>query len=239
MNTLERVLRVLALAGKPAQVVFDNNHGCVVRFQDGKTARVTHNSKPALLSIERNGRMAFEDQDFVLSCNATGFYLIPSPVAAEKLRASHAHHLAGDRNRSRTNPMRRVRFDGEPSISHGYAITWAAYKLGDTDAATEAASSAPAPVADVLRNPLILALELPDRRAYFGRPIEICTQMYDRAIFVHDSEPTVDAWIRGSLARMGIECPPTPEFFLGVLVARGEIEIYPPGCRIAPSVDGL
>jgi hypothetical protein len=86
---------------------------------------------------------------------------------------------------------------------------------------------------------LMLALEKPDNRAFFGTPLDILMQMHDTAIFLHATEPTVESYIRGCLHRLGIEGPPTPEFLLSAFAARGTITIFQPGCRIIPSDDGL
>jgi hypothetical protein len=59
--------------------------------------------------------------------------------------------------------------------------------------------------------------------------------MHHDAIFVHDSEPTPERWMTGCLARLGRNAPaPTAEMFLGVLLAMGDIEIYPPGAKLRP-----
>jgi hypothetical protein len=223
------------MAGRPAEVVSQARGQLILRLtRDGKTIRVHFSQYPRFFAPEREGRFAFEDQDYALLINPTGAYLIPSPVIAAAQRAVY-QLWAADPSHNRQTATRCIYFDGEsnsgPYRDHGFAIAWKQYRLGDAEAV-------PAPVANV-QGDLILVLELPDRRAYFGRPIDACTQMHADAIFVHESEPAVDAWIKASLARMGVNGPATPEFFLGALAAKGQIEIYPPGCRIAPSVDGL
>jgi hypothetical protein len=80
-----------------------------------------------------------------------------------------------------------------------------------------------------------VVFDLPDYRCYGGTADDVVRQMHANAIFVHDTEPTPELWMAGTLARMGHYTPvPSAEFFLGVLLAAGEIEIYPPGSKIWP-----
>ena len=140
-------------------------------------------------------------------------------------------HWAEDPTHRRDNPVRVVRFDRDPEAEQLIPFIIGSIE----DVASPPQSTPPISFGGGDR---FIVLEMPDRRGYCGTLRDCCQQMFAEQRFTND--PTLEAWIAGCLARLGLHaCPPIPELLLGAWVARGHIEIYPPGCRIAPSVDGL
>lgn len=153
---LEAGLALMQQAGKGLEKVPTNSRAMMYRLRDGETVRVRTCNDHILVvladSADEGARLNIEGTDHLLivmpetpriSGPIIG-YLVPTSIAVDAVRRTHAEWLASSPNTKGTNRTWNIWFDDESPKAGGFAKRWARYRLtGSATTNPRAGSVAP------------------------------------------------------------------------------------------------
>lgn len=138
---LEAGLALMEQAGKPLEKVPTNSRAMMYRLRGRETVRVRTCNDHILVvladSADEGARLNIEGTDFLLivmpetprTAGQIIGYLVPTLIAADAVRRTHAEWLASSPNTKGKNRTWNIWFDDESPKAGGFAKRWAQYRL--------------------------------------------------------------------------------------------------------------
>jgi len=157
---LEVGLTLMMRAGRPLERLKTNTRSMQYALPNGETVRVRTCNDHVLVALAASARkgsaLNIEGTDHLLivmpeiprTAGAVIAYLVPTPVAVEAVRTTHADWLASNPNTKGKNRTWNIWFD-EASKAGGFAKKWAMYRLPGS-ASTLKSTAASGTLGDVI-----------------------------------------------------------------------------------------
>ncbi len=152
---LEAGLKLMECNGKPLRKVQSPGRSMMYEMQNGETVRVRtcndhllivlssqHSGSGAKLNIEGTDWLLIVMPEIPRTPGDVVAYLVPTAIAAEASRHSHATWLATKPDTKGNNTTWNLWFEDGPLASDGFAKKWSHYRLAGFGAARETFKSA-------------------------------------------------------------------------------------------------